>query len=514
LKPDFNLNHLVKERYPRFIDALRDLDDALCMIHMIASLPSQGRVVAEKTLACQELALHWQYYVAKSKCLKKVFVSVKGIYFQAEIMSESITWLTPHQFTQAFPGDVDFRVIMTFLDFYEVYLRFVLFKLYNLQGLQYPPTVDQSLNEAGCCLLSVRSIPIDSSENTQPLLASLELDKKQNQASQTISKTSAKKKNDIASLAKIASLEDKFDSILEHSIESNDSQSTHQNDLISPLATVFSDLHSNDYTEDDNLEENKAFVSTSTDEPSKLFANLKFFINREVPLQWLQLSCVSFGGQVGWSGPGSPFDESDDGITHHIIDRPIFGVPLKSRDYIQPQWVFDSINAKLLLPVHKYKPGVILPPHLSPFVDDFKEGYLPKYREEILTLQSAVSANSGAQINLPTEVDNASSTSSSEDEKANKTNKKKEAKGGNKKKIETLTHDPPNNNSAKTKGPKAVIFEPAQQKISEVRNHIFILYSYTLSSIYTYIYTRTYIVHTYIHTYIHIYILCMYVLPP
>ena len=86
LKPKITLDHLVKERYPRFIDALRDMDDALCMIHLFASLPSQGRIIAEKTQSCAQLAAHWQYYVSKSRCLSKVFISVKGVYFQAEVI--------------------------------------------------------------------------------------------------------------------------------------------------------------------------------------------------------------------------------------------------------------------------------------------------------------------------------------------------------------------------------------------------------------------------------------------
>jgi len=54
------------------------------------------------------------------------------------------------------------------------------------------------------------------------------------------------------------------------------------------------------------------------------------------------------------------------------------------RYYVQPQWVADSINQRKLLPVEDYFIGAILPPHLSPFVQEQEGDYVPPERQAIL----------------------------------------------------------------------------------------------------------------------------------
>lgn len=38
-------------------------------------------------------------------------------------MGQSITWIVPHVLSQVIPSDVDFRVMLTFLEFYQVRRR-------------------------------------------------------------------------------------------------------------------------------------------------------------------------------------------------------------------------------------------------------------------------------------------------------------------------------------------------------------------------------------------------------
>lgn len=90
--------HLIA-RYPTFIDAIRDIDDALCMIFLFASLPSNPRISPALIENCSRLASEWQLFVMHAHALRKTFFSIKGIYYQAEVMDQTVTWLVPYQFT-------------------------------------------------------------------------------------------------------------------------------------------------------------------------------------------------------------------------------------------------------------------------------------------------------------------------------------------------------------------------------------------------------------------------------
>ena len=45
--------------------------------------------------------MEFQAYVVRAHALRKVFVSVKGFYYQADIQGQAVTWLVPHNLAQA-----------------------------------------------------------------------------------------------------------------------------------------------------------------------------------------------------------------------------------------------------------------------------------------------------------------------------------------------------------------------------------------------------------------------------
>merc|ERR1711973_917530 len=92
------------------------------------------------------------------------------------------------------------------------------------------------------------------------------------------------------------------------------------------------------------------------------------------------------GWEVSWcstAAPGSTFTEEDDRVTHQISDRESIPNKKLGRFYVQPQWIFDSINRRKKLNEKDYALGETLPAHLSPFVVERRVGdYVPPEEEE------------------------------------------------------------------------------------------------------------------------------------
>lgn len=334
-KPVYTLHHLVRERYPSFEDAARDLDDQISLLALFQALSADQKrdIPTEAVNEANQLYQEFQLYVIRSQSLRKVFASIKGYYFQAEICGQTVTWLAPHQFAQELPPEVDFRVMLTFLEFARATMKFVNFKLYADLGLEYPPKRNAG-RDAG------------SAE-----VAALEAEMRE--AGKAREAQAAQGEKADAEVSK---------GVAEDFGEGNEEAIEMQRQL---------------------AEAGRMKIA---------FRSLKVFINREVPLRPVYFTLLCGGvAEAGWergagasgsSGPGSAFPVSNKNITHQIVDRPADQLELRpGREYIQPQWVFDSFNTGCLLPIAPYAPGRAPPPHLSPFVDDKAEGYVPRQRE-------------------------------------------------------------------------------------------------------------------------------------
>ncbi|XP_034728678.1 pescadillo [Etheostoma cragini] len=337
-KPVYKLDHIIKERYPSFIDALRDIDDALCMCFLFSTFARTGKCHVQTIQLCRRLSVEWMNYVIASRALKKVFISIKGIYYQAEAMGQLITWLVPYQFSHDHPTDVDYRVMATFTEFYTTLLGFINFRLYHSLNLVYPPKLD------------VKAESELKEENDDDYAMNSE---------SYLEKLSALS----ASLARVVSTAEEEEAELDQfPVEGED------------MANM----------------EAREREQKHEEAQKKLFEGLKFFLNREVPRESLAFLIRCFGGEVSWDKSvciGSTYEVTDETITHQIVDRPNIDKQYINRYYIQPQWVYDCVNAKIILPVEDYFLGVTLPPHLSPFVEEKDGDYVPPEKLKIMALQ-------------------------------------------------------------------------------------------------------------------------------
>ena len=324
-KPQYGLDHLVKERYPSFVDAIRDLDDPLTLVHLFALLPADKRhgIPAEVVNRSRALALEFQSYVTKTHSLRKVFISVKGIYYQASIYGQEVTWLTPHALSQTLPEDVDYRVMLTFLEFYVAMMGFVNYKLYYDRSFRYPPLLDTRLEDAAGGIVAVIHDLADKvhGETTGARAIAGAAKKTSERAAATEARLGSLKEK-MAAFADAEVDDEEAAAAAAAARDSDDDEDPDGPDT--PAAAP--------EAEDPDMEDVIA-ASAGADPVARedaklcatLFKGLVFFIQREVPRDMMVFIIRSFGGEVCWEGEGSPYDESDGGVTHHVCDRPMEG---------------------------------------------------------------------------------------------------------------------------------------------------------------------------------------------
>lgn len=230
-------------------------------------------------------------------------------------MGNEIVWLNPFNYPQKLTFEVDYSIMLSFLELYTSLLKFVNFKLFKDVGLDYPPRlefVDTPFFNLDS--LSIRNIQTQIDSNTS--------DEKQ----------------------KVMS---------ELNCDSKEIEKIQQQD------------------EDTKVLKN-------------LFKNCVFFISREVPKELFAMVILSCGGLYGDDSENSSFQYNDKRITHYIVDRKAEFVEfVKNKEFVQPQWVFDSVNQRKMLPLAEYGPGKQLPAHISPFFEYDNNEYKPKIIKRI-----------------------------------------------------------------------------------------------------------------------------------
>lgn len=107
----------------------------------------------------------------------------------------------------------------------------------------------------------------------------------------------------------------------------------------------------------ENINENEV-----EEEGLGIFHKFVFTIDNTVPLDPVSMIIISLGGTVIWDNRST-----NPHITHTVYDRKQLNNRFTNRIYVQPQYIFDCLNADEVLKPEPYFPGEICPEHVSPW---------------------------------------------------------------------------------------------------------------------------------------------------
>lgn len=333
---NWDLDNIVKERYPTFNEALRDLDDCLNMLFLFANLPTTDNKINNKVIKeANRLTEEWLTYVTEKRLIKKVFVSIKGVYYSCVLKGEEIRWTIPYKFPENMPSDIDFKIMLTFLEFYSTLLHFVLYKLYTDNGFIYPPKI-QSYK-------LITEEPKNVNMKEEDLKAGQDVEG-----------------------------HDLNEEIREKALNADEQESAEEEEA-EKEGEVLDKFEDSNKNKGDLLEQPSKYDSPQ----ATLFEDFTFYIGREVSRDIIQFLVLACGGKTICEADLDMSEVKPDlsQVTHHICDRPVLKQRLANVIYIQPQWIFDSVNKGELQAANLYLPGEKLPPHLSPWGDAI--GYDP-----------------------------------------------------------------------------------------------------------------------------------------
>ncbi|WVQ69905.1 uncharacterized protein L199_008128 [Kwoniella botswanensis] len=362
-KPVARLDHLVKERYPTFTLALQDLQDPLNLVHLFSTLPTNpipGKTLVPSSVIaeCSRLISEWKVWAIRTNSLRKIFLGVKGIYYECEVPGQGgevvkVRWLEGYEFQQHVPTDVDFRILLTFLDLYRTLISFTLFKLYTEENLVYPPPLDVELDERGESVGAFRLV-----------------EKKDNlgvESSKVSKKAVRKAIRGIKASTGDVDADVEMDEDEQDGNEEDDEEfverPTKSGEEVEDVATAPLTTYNSLLATSSN--------AASTSKQNLLFSPYTFYLSRETSSRTWEFVIRAMGGKIITS-LNSP-TPSDDSITHVIIDRPITVERMREMEngrkwtWVQPQWVADCVNRQKIIPSEGYHPGQLLPPHLSPW---------------------------------------------------------------------------------------------------------------------------------------------------